>query len=94
MAYSYDLDALQQFLDDLDARIPTIADHCDDARRIAGALSDTYRGSAASAYVEASAQWHCTAETHLESLRALRRHVANCRQNYSDADQANRSMLA
>ncbi|MCX4095811.1 WXG100 family type VII secretion target [Nocardia sp. alder85J] len=91
--YSYDLDAMDRFLAQIEAHITALSAKHAAVRRTVDSLDDTFLGEAADAHREAHGEWQQTAAGHIEELEKLRDRVATARRNYTEARAANRAMF-
>ncbi|RBO85269.1 WXG100 family type VII secretion target [Nocardia puris] len=91
-ARSYDLAAMQRFIDVLDKQIDAISGERDAVKRTAEALLLGFSGAAATSFDTAHQGWQSGTGPLIEQLRALRDRVSTALENYIKAEEANRSM--
>ncbi|WP_396912336.1 WXG100 family type VII secretion target [Mycolicibacterium sp.] len=92
-ARTYDLPAMQQFVEDVDRQIGILVQMHEEARSSARTVRTALTGMTGEAFDTKQAQWQRAGEERLEELRAMRDRVATAAKNYEDAERANSTMF-
>ena len=90
---TYDLAAMQQFVDDIDRQIAILAQMHEEARSSAATIRTGLTGKTGKTFEARHIEWQQTGEERLEELRAVRGRVATAMKNYKEAERANSEIL-
>ncbi|WP_157897300.1 WXG100 family type VII secretion target [Mycobacteroides franklinii] len=89
----YDLQAMGDFVAFLARQIDELKDHAKGAQRTADGVLEHYKGEGADGFHSAHQDWQRKFSAQLESLTELHDRVKVARDNYREAETANRQMF-
>ena len=90
---TYDLPAMQQFVDDVDRQIGILVQMHEEARSSARTIRAGLTGTTGDAFETKQDEWQRIGEERLEEFRAMRDHVATAMKNYAAAERANATIF-